>query len=297
MKRKPGKAASSSSASRTVRESRRAEKPGGSEALSTVRAVDRAIAVLQCFTAETPVMSVLEIQRLVGLSRPTLYRLLQTLAGTGLIAAEGDPQRFRLGHGVMHLAHAWLSGIKLIDVARPIVTGLREKTGETAALFVMQDDHRICVLELESHHVLHIARGIGDRGGLTVGATGKAILAFLDEDRQAAAVSRALSKARQGEFVATLKAIRAQGYATSRSEVILGAVAVASPFFNHNGEVAGSLGVFGPTARINDADVPKIARLVVDAAATLSTQLGYRSKRPVSVAPGAESTRKTRQRS
>jgi DNA-binding IclR family transcriptional regulator len=295
VKRKPGKAASSSDANSAVRERRRAEKSGGGESLSTVRAVDRAIAVLQCFTAETPVMSVLEIQRLVGLSRPTLYRLLQTLAGTGLITAEGDPQRFRLGHGVMHLAHAWLSGIKLIDVARPIVASLREKTGETAALFVLQDDHRICVLELESHHVLHIARGIGDRGGLVVGATGKAILAFLDEDRQTATISKALSKARQSEFVSALKAIRAQGYATSRSEVILGAVAVAAPFFNHNGEVTGSIGVFGPTARVNDADVPKIARLVVDAAGTLSTQLGYRPKRPGIAASAIESPRKVRQ--
>jgi DNA-binding IclR family transcriptional regulator len=296
VKRKSRKPPSSSSANSPVRESRRTEKSGGGESLSTVRAVDRAIAVLQCFTAETPVMSVLEIQRLVGLSRPTLYRLLQTLAGTGLITAEGDPQRFRLGHGVMYLAHAWLSGIKLIDVAKPIVAGLREKTGETAALFVMQDDHRICVLELESHHVLHIARGIGDRGGLTVGATGKAILAFLDEDRQAAAVSKALSKARQTEFVSALKAIRAQGYATSRSEVILGAVAVASPFFNHNGEVAGSIGVFGPTARVNDTDVPKIAKLVVEAASALSTQLGYRAKRLGIAAAEVESTRKVRQK-
>jgi DNA-binding IclR family transcriptional regulator len=293
VKRKPKKVASSSDASSAARQRRRAEKSGG-ESLSTVRAVDRAIAVLQCFTAETPVMSVLDIQRLVGLSRPTLYRLLQTLAGTGLITAEGDPQRFRLGHGVMHLAHAWLSGIKLIDVARPIVASLREKTGETAALFVMQDDHRICVLELESHHVLHIARGIGDRGGLVVGATGKAILAFLDEDRQAAVIGKALSRARQSEFVSALKAIRAQGYATSRSEVILGAVAIASPFFNHNGEVIGSIGVFGPTARVSEADVPKIARLVVDGASTLSTQLGYRAKRPGVAAPGVESTRKIR---
>jgi DNA-binding IclR family transcriptional regulator len=296
VKRKSKKLPSSSSANSPVRKPRRTEKSSGGESLSTVRAVDRAIAVLQCFTAETPVMSVLEIQRLVGLSRPTLYRLLQTLAGTGLITAEGDPQRFRLGHGVMHLAHAWLSGIKLIDVARPIVAGLREKTGETAALFVMQDDHRICVLELESHHVLHIARGIGDRGGLTVGATGKAILAFLDDDRQAATISKALSKARQSEFVGALKAIRAQGYATSRSEVILGAVAVASPFFNHNGEVAGSIGVFGPTARVNDTDVPKIAKLVVEAATNLSTQLGYRAKRLGGAAPEVESPRKIRQR-
>ena len=100
---------------------------------STVRAVDRAIAILQCFTADKPALSVLEIQRRVGLSRPTLYRLLQTLAATGLVKAEGDPQRFRLAHGVMELAHVWLAGLDRVDVARPILEQLRESTGETAA--------------------------------------------------------------------------------------------------------------------------------------------------------------------
>ena len=41
-------------------------------------------------------MSVLEIQKKVPLSRPTLYRLLQTLAAKGLVRAEGEPQRFAL---------------------------------------------------------------------------------------------------------------------------------------------------------------------------------------------------------
>src|SRR3954453_1728414 len=45
-------------------------------AMTGVRAVDRAIAILRCFTAEQPAISVIEIQKRVGLSRPTLYRLL-----------------------------------------------------------------------------------------------------------------------------------------------------------------------------------------------------------------------------
>src|SRR3982751_6082691 len=88
---------------------------------STVRAVDRAIAILQCFTDDKPALSVLEIQKRVGLSRTTLYRLLQTLAASGLIKAEGDPQRFRLAHGVMELAHVWLAGLDKVDVARPVL--------------------------------------------------------------------------------------------------------------------------------------------------------------------------------
>src|SRR5512138_3670628 len=210
---------------------------------STVRAVDRAIAILQCFTADKPALSVLEIQRRVGLSRPTLYRLLQTLAATGLVKAEGDPQRFRLAHGVMELAHVWLAGLDKVDVTRPILEQLRESTGETAALFVLREQKRICVLELESHHALTIARGVGDTGDITLGASGKAILAYLDESRRDAILAQ-VARARRAELVKALVTVRNRGFATSEGEVIVGAVAFAAPTFNHNGEVAGCIGVF-----------------------------------------------------
>ena len=74
----------------------KAEAHDAEQGVSGVRAVDRAIAILQCFTPDQPAMSVIEIQKRVGLSRPTLYRLLQTLAQRDLIQAEGEPQRFRL---------------------------------------------------------------------------------------------------------------------------------------------------------------------------------------------------------
>ena len=240
----------------------------------TVRAVDRAIAILQCFTADKPALSVLEIQRRVGLSRPTLYRLLQTLATTGLVRAEGDPQRFRLAHGVMELAHVWLAGLNKVDVARPVLEGLREATGETAALFVLREQKRICVFELESHHALTIARGVGDTGDITLGASGKAILAYLDEKRRDAILGQ-VAKARRAELAKALETVRNRGFATSESEVIVGAVAFAAPTFNHNGEVAGCVGVFGPRARVKDSDIPRFGALVMQAANAISLQFGY----------------------
>jgi DNA-binding IclR family transcriptional regulator len=246
-------------------------------AASTVRAVDRAIAILQCFTADKPALSVLEIQKRVGLSRPTLYRLLQTLAASGLIKAEGDPQRFRLAHGVMELAHVWLAGLDKVDVARPVLEQLREATGETAALFVLREQKRICVLELESHHALTIARGVGDTGDITLGASGKAILAYLDEKRRDAILDQVTNKARRAELTRALEVVRSRGYAVSYGEVFVGAVALAAPTFNHNGEVAGCLGVFGPRARVKDTDIPRLGALVIQAANTISEQFGHRA--------------------
>lgn len=245
------------------------------DGISTVRAVDRAIAILRSFTVETPSMSVIEIQQRVGLSRPTLYRLLQTLGASGMIEAEGDPQRFRLAAGVMQLAHTWLSGLSVVDAARPIIDRLREETGETAALFLMRGHERLCVLEQKSRHVLAISRGIGDTGPLVKGASGKAILAFMSDAQRSGALEQVTDPI-QSDLARVLEQIHRDGFALSRGEVFAGAVALAAPIFDHAGDVVGSIGVFGPSARVTGLMIPDLAARVVAAAEHLSTQLGHR---------------------
>jgi IclR family transcriptional regulator, acetate operon repressor len=241
--------------------------------MSGVRAVDRAIAILQCFTPEQPALSVIDIQKRVGLSRPTLYRLLQTLAQRDLIDAEGEPQRFRLAHGVMKLSHVWLKGLDVVVLARSIVEGLRDRTGETAALFKLEADRGICVLECESRHVLSTSRGVGDALSITQGSTGKAMLAFMEEARQAELL-RTVPTAQRARLEDGLKFARSHGYATSRSEIFVGTVAVSAPYFDHRGSVIGSVGLYGPEARISDQKMLEYSELVRDAGRRISVLLG-----------------------
>jgi IclR family transcriptional regulator, acetate operon repressor len=238
-----------------------------------VRAVDRAIAILQCFSPDQPALSVIEIQKRVGLSRPTLYRLLQTLAQRDLILAEGEPQRFRLSHGVMKLSHVWLKGLDVVALARSIVEGLRDRTGETAALFKLQGDRGICVLEYESRHVLSISRGVGDSLALTQGSTGKAILAFMAAERRAELLA-ATPAAQRARLEDGVKFAQRHGYATSHGEIFVGAIAVSAPYFDHRGQVVGSVGLYGPDARIGDQKLLDYSKLIRKAGHQISVLLG-----------------------
>jgi len=238
-----------------------------------VRAVDRAIAILQCFTPDQPALSVIEIQKRVGLSRPTLYRLLQTLAQRDLILAEGEPQRFRLSHGVMKLSHVWLKGLDAVALAGSIVEGLRDATGETAALFKLEGDRGICVLEHESRHVLAISRGVGDSLSLTKGSTGKAMLAFMDPQRRAEIIATATG-AQRARLEEGVKFAQRHGYATSRGEIFVGTVAVSAPYFDHRGLVVGSVGLYGPGARISDQKMLEFSKLIRKAGHQISALLG-----------------------
>lgn len=222
-------------------------------------------------------MSVLEIQRKVPLSRPTLYRLLQTLVTKGLVRAEGEPQRFALDFGIGRLAHSWSAGIDVVALARPILERLRSSTGETTALLVRRGSLRQCVAELVSPNVLAMSRGIGEADHLWRGASGKAILAFLQED-EIAAVMRTLPKTiDKAALAANLSRARKDGYFISRGEVFVGAIAIAAPYFDHTGRISGSIGVFGPEARLDERWIVKAISHVVKSAAELSAAAGYAS--------------------
>jgi IclR family transcriptional regulator, acetate operon repressor len=270
------------------------KKKAAKAGMSSVRAVDRAIAILQCFSAEQPAMSVIEIQKRVGLSRPTLYRLLHTLSTRGLIHAEGDPQRFKLAQGVMKLSHVWLKGLEVVNVARPIVESLRDATGETAALFSLQEDRSVCVLECESRHVLSISRGIGVSTKITQGgATGKAMLAFIDPARQAELLRQIRQDAQRSQLEDALKSARRRGYAISRGEIFVGAVAVSAPYFDHRGSVVGSIGLYGPNARVNDDKLVEFGKLVCEAGRKVSALLGFQGSEPLHQEPELPRARQT----
>jgi IclR family transcriptional regulator, acetate operon repressor len=240
-----------------------------------VRSVERAIDILEAFSKDRPAMSVLEIQKQTRLSRPTLYRLLETLASRGLIRVHGDPQRFSLDYGVQDLAQNWLSGLDPVAAARPILGRLHEDTQETVALMMVRDQQSLCVLEFRSPHVLAISRGIGPIGHVARGATGKAILAFMDDKARDLALATLPKDIDKGGLLADIAKTRRDGFRVSRGEVLAGAIAVAAPYFDHAKCVVGSIGVFAPEARVTKAWVELTTARVTASAAELSVALGY----------------------
>jgi IclR family transcriptional regulator, acetate operon repressor len=256
-----------------------ARTPGAKAKLKSVRAVERAVEILEAFSKDRPSMSVLEIQKEVGLSRPTVYRLLETLAAKGLIRVHGTPQRFSLDYGVQRLAQSWQSGLDPIAAARPILGRLHDETKETVALMIARDQQSLCVLEFPSPHVLAVSRGIGPIGHVARGATGKAILAFMDDKAREAVLSTLPKDIDKAGLLADIAKTRRDGFRISRGEIFAGAIAIAAPYFDHAKRVVGSIGVFAPEVRVTKEWIERTAERVTAAAADLSSALGYANER------------------
>jgi DNA-binding IclR family transcriptional regulator len=247
------------------------------EKTENVRAVGRALEVLMAFSEADVELSAGELLKRVDLSRPTLYRLIYTLEEHGFLVSVGEPQRFRLGPSVARLAHAWKSTLDLDTLAEPVLRRIWEATQETVVMVVPQGNMRLHVAELPSPQPLNFRRGVGYTERLVLGATGRAILAFIDPTPTPALLRSHLqgTQVRLKDLEAKLGATRKHGYATSHNELITGAVAVAAPFFDRHAHVAGSVGVLGPEVRLNSARQKVIAKLLLEESAKLSRALGF----------------------
>ncbi|MFZ9557121.1 MAG: IclR family transcriptional regulator [Limnohabitans sp.] len=247
-----------------------------SENSDHVRAVSRALDILLAFTPSDIELSPTELLKRVDLSRPTLYRLLYTLQESGFLVSVGEPQQFRLGPSVARLAHVWTASLDISALAEPVLRRIWSHTHETVALFVAQGEHRLCVAELPSPQPLNFKRGVGYTERIVRGATGRAILAYLEATPQEIKLFARGTNVDLKALDRELSATRKRGYASSHHELIPGAVAVAVPFFDQHGKVAGSIGVFGPEIRLTEAVCKRIAQTLKSESQQLSALLGYR---------------------
>lgn len=245
--------------------------------IGTIQAVRRAVDVLFCFDLNHHSLSAAEVGELLGMNRTTAWRYLQSLAESGLVRPLEEAGRYSLGPRVLRLAEAYVGQWRdLVTLATPLLTQLRDVTGETAALHVRQGWSRIVVTQVESRHELRRTyRDIGEPIPLHLGAPSVAILAWLpDTDLDAYLASEvAADPSLAAEIRDRVAATRRAGYAVSRQARTSDVASVAAPVFDADGHVVGAVNVSGPMQRVDGMD--GLADEVVTAARGLSTRLGH----------------------
>ena len=248
--------------------SRRAAR-NGSRGAASPSVARRVTQVLDAFAESANDLGVTEIARELGCSKSVVHRILATLVDTGYVAADPTTHRYRLGTKALRLARAGSADGELRRRALPHLQAVRERTGESATLSLLRGHVRVYAQQLESRHVVRQTVEVGSEAPLHLGASGKAILAFLDDPHAAAPRSASLE--------ASLERIRRRGYAVSRGERIPGASSVAAPVFDHAG-VIGSISAAGVLARSDARRIARYGAVVIAEARALSRELGWRGR-------------------
>ncbi|MXN66660.1 helix-turn-helix domain-containing protein [Stappia sp. GBMRC 2046] len=127
-----------------------------------VEAVERALRILDCFGAEDKSLSLAELSRRSGLYKSTILRLATSLSRFGYLRRE-ESGHFRLGPALWRLGAQYQGQFSLEEIVRPKLDRLVEATGESASLYIREDNFRVCLYRRNSpravrHHLDEGAR-------------------------------------------------------------------------------------------------------------------------------------------
>jgi IclR family transcriptional regulator, acetate operon repressor len=249
----------------------------------TVQVFDRAVAILDTFSAERPELGVSEIARLTGLSRGTVHRLLTTLKRHELVRQMPNSRNYALGPHLLRLAQIAFAHVDLRNTARQVMTALQEECGETVGLHTRLSPFTRTVLgQVESSQPLRRTyTEIGVPIPIYQGAPGKVLLAYSSPELQDEILAGKLegttprSITDPAKLRSELSRTRRRGFALSLEERVPDTSTVAVPIANHTGQVIGALSITGPSSRLTRKRLVELAERAARAAEKISADLGY----------------------
>ncbi len=222
------------------------------------QSVGRIFTILDSIAGARVGATLSDLARITASPKTSLVGLLAGLCAEGCLVRDAAG-RYALGPRVHALAMRAMAGRELAELARPVLAGLVEATGETAVLGALAPDADLAIYldRVESSSSIRYAVAVGERRDLYCTAMGKALLAYFEPAR----LERYLKSTPRRKFTPTtitgraelaaeLARVRRDGVARSNGERVSSASALAAPIFAADGTVAAALLIAGPSERM-----------------------------------------------
>jgi len=218
-----------------------------------------------------------EASKQLGVARSTAHRLLAMLRFHDFVRQEPDTKRYVPGPALLEIAVSMTGGWDVRALARPELEAVVHQLEETVHLVTLDGSDAFFLDSVECQQIVRVTSRAGISMPARVTASGKVLLANLDEEELRSLLGASWPKLRE-----TLRVVREQGYATNfeESERDLGAVAVPIPAVDSMPSLALSLSA--PIGRIDEARAAALAAPLATSARRIAKRLerGAGSKKP-----------------
>jgi DNA-binding IclR family transcriptional regulator len=246
-----------------------------------VQALDRAFAVLDLLgESETP-MGLAQVASSLQLHKSTAHRFLMVLERHRMVERTGSG-KFRLGLRLFDFGNRAIEQYDLRDRAQPHLRRLVAETEETAHLCILEQTRVIYIDKIEPARSVRMITRIGSSNPVHCTSVGKAILAFLPEDRIADILRRTRFERLTHRTIATPEALRVEiektrrrGYAVDDEELEEGLRCIAVPVLDAQRLPVAAVSVSGPSFRVTAQKLPAIANQLLQCVRGISVDMGF----------------------
>lgn len=252
--------------------------------------VDRTVAILrELGTSGMAGLRLIDLQRITGLPKATVHRILSSLAHHGLVAQHTDTRRYCLGPEMAILGWAVTrQSYDLRDLCQPEMHALAQETGDTAFLTVRSGNDSVCIDRMMGPYPIKaFTVDVGTRRPLCVGAGGLALMACLTETEEEDIYLRTRQKlkeypnAHERAIRAAVAATRAKGYALSDGHVLKSVRGLATAVFNPRGQPVGAISIAALRERISAARLPELLPILMRQRASIEKRIAAADQRPL----------------
>ena len=220
-------------------------------------AVTKGLRLLQVIAELGGDATIRHIQAQLGMPRPTVYRLLNTLEQEGFVERNPVGGEYVLGRELLRLTQQSLARSSLQERSRAVLRAIGKQTGETVHLGVPFGCHMTFVDKVESAEAVRMASYIGMPVPMHSTSVGKAYLAALDEVTQEQYLAQLILEPVTQRTCTTLDALRSElrvtrerGYAIDDEENELGIICFGQAVRGADGRIEGAISVSVPRYRL-----------------------------------------------
>ncbi|TDD35818.1 IclR family transcriptional regulator [Saccharopolyspora elongata] len=220
------------------------------------------------------------LARATDLPRPTVHRLLSSLAEEGFVDRDRRTGRWFLGPELYLLGQTAGTRYDVTHHARASVHRLAAKTGESAFFSALRGEETVCLLREDGDFPIRsFVLYEGARFPLGVVSAGLVILSFFGDAEIDAYLERTDLTGRWGEkhspeaVRARIARTRRDGYAVNPGLVVEGSWGMAAAVFDRAGQSAWALTLTGIETRFRPERQPELGALLLHEAHALTRTL------------------------
>lgn len=244
-----------------------------------VQSLERGLAVIRAFDAESPELALSDVARRTRLPRAAARRFLLTLVELGYVRLERG--RFSLRPRVLELGYAYLSGLGLPEVAQPHMEALVARVNESCSLSVLDDTDIVYVVRVPTRRIMAITLTVGTRLPAYATSMGRVLLAGLPPAELEARLARTEISPLTPRTVPDVDTLRSRldrargdGWAAVDQELEQGVRSAAAPVRDASGRVVAALNVSAHASRTSMQELRRdILPLVLATAAAIESEL------------------------
>jgi DNA-binding IclR family transcriptional regulator len=242
--------------------------------------LEKATQILDVVAESSDPATLTSIAQRLGQPRSSTHRLLSELVQLGLLFRVGTAN-YAPGPRLARWGEAASGVSDIVRLSKAAMVRLRDEVGESVHLYVRQRDRRVCVSAVEGNYELRHFTEVGKPLPLSVGASGKLLLAFADPATRAQELQRVASAPLSprapslDELTTQLDEISRTDWAMSFGEREEGLAAAAVPIRDQAGAVNAALAISGPTARLTADRFEGLRAQLAAAAHEISSAQGW----------------------